>query len=97
MRLLLFFFMLFLIPGATEAIDAADGPAEILLLGGTVMAIDQDSSSVTLRLPSGESRLFALIDRRILKDISIGDHVTYELNDAGKIIRIVKLPTDPAN
>ena len=75
----------------------ADGIADVVLLGGTVVAIDQDASSVTLKLPGGESRLFVLTDRRILGNISVGDHVTYELNEAGKIIRIVKLPTDPAN
>ena len=78
-------------------IAATESSAEILLLGGTVVSIDQDSSSVTLRLPSGESRLFAAVDRRWLQNIAIGDHVTYELNEAGKIIRMVKLPTDPAN
>jgi ribosomal protein L2 len=62
-----------------------------------VVSIDHESSSITLKLPSGESRLFALTDRRVLGNISLGDHVTYELNEAGKIIRIVKLPTDPAN
>ena len=76
---------------------ATEGAAEIVLLGGTVVSIDQDSSSVTLRMPSGESRLFATVDRRWLQNIAVGDHVTYELNEAGKIIRIVKLPTDPAN
>ena len=75
----------------------AESTAEIVLLGGTVVSIDQDSSSVTLKLPNGETRLFALTDRRILGNITTGDHVTYELNEAGKIIRIVKLPTDPAN
>jgi ribosomal protein L2 len=75
----------------------AEGAADIVLLGGTVVSIDHESSSITLKLPSGESRLFALTDRRVLGNISLGDHVTYELNEAGKIIRIVKLPTDPAN
>ena len=75
----------------------AEGTADIVLLGGTVVSIVHESSSITLKLPSGESRLFALTDRRVLGNISLGDHVTYELNEAGKIIRIVKLPTDPAN
>ena len=84
----------FCCPAATFC---ADGAAEIVLLGGTVVSIDQDSSSVTLKLPNGETRLFTLTDRRILGNITMGDHVTYELNEVGKIIRIVKLPTDPAN
>ena len=88
---------LFTLCWPVTGIAATESSAEILLLGGTVISIDQDSSSVTLRLPSGESRLFAAVDRRWLQHIAIGDHVTYELNEAGKIIRMVKLPTDPAN
>ena len=89
--------ILFTLCWPVAGIAATESSAEILLLGGTVISIDQDSSSVTLRMPSGESRTFATVDRRLLRDISIGDHVTYELNEAGKIIRLVKLPTDPAN
>ena len=89
--------ILFTLCWPVAGIAATESSAEILLLGGTVISIDQDSSSVTLRMPSGESRIFATVDRRLLRDISIGDHVTYELNEAGKIIRLVKLPTDPAN
>ncbi len=89
--------MLFTLCWPVAGIAATESSAEIMLLGGTVISIDQDSSSVTLRMPSGESRIFATVDRRLLRDISIGDHVTYELNEAGKIIRLVKLPTDPAN
>ena len=93
----LLFVMLFTLCWPVTGIVATESSAEILLLGGTVLSIDQDSLSITLRLPSGESRLFAAVDRRWLQNISIGDHVTYELNEAGKIIRLVKLPTDPAN
>jgi hypothetical protein len=93
----LLFFILFTWYWPVAGFAATEHPVEILLLGGTVVSIDQDSMSVTLRMPSGESRLFATVDRRLLRDISIGDHVTYELNEAGKIIRLVKLPTDPAN
>ncbi len=91
------FFMLFTLCWSVTGIAATESSAEILLLGGTVVSIDQESSSVTLHMPSGESSLFATIDRRLLQNVTIGDHVTYELNEAGKIIRLVKLPTDPAN
>ena len=89
--------MLFTLCWPVAGIAATESSAEILLLGGTVVSIDQDSSSVTLRMPSGESHIFVAVDRRLLRDITIGDHVTYELNEAGKIIRLVQLPTDPAN
>ena len=93
----LLLFMLLTLYWPLAGFAATERSAEIVLLGGTVVSIDQETSSVTLRMPSGESRLFVTVDRRLLRDISIGDHVTYELNEAGKIIRIVKLPTDPAN
>ncbi len=82
---------------SVTGIAATESSAEIVLLGGTVVSIDQESSFLTLRMPSGESRVFATVDRRLLQNLATGDHVTYELNEAGKIIRLVKLPTDPAN
>ena len=78
-------------------IAADERSVEISLLGGTVLSIDQDASSVTLRMPSGESRLFVWWINALLRSVAIGDHVTFELNEAAQIIKLVKLPTDPAN
>ncbi len=97
MHALLLVVILFTLCWPVTGTPATESAAEILLLGGTVVSIDQEASSITLRLPSGESRLFAGVDRQWLQNIAIGDHVTYELNEAGKLIRLVKLPTDPAN
>lgn len=76
---------------------AAERGAELSLPGGTVLSIDQETASLTLLLPSGESRLFVAVDRRLLRDIKTNDHVIFELNDAGELTKLVKLPTDPAN
>ena len=97
MRLALLLALLFVLCRPAVAIAATDSSPDIVLLGGTVLSIDQDSASVTLRMPGGEVRLFEAVDRRVLRDIGIGDHVTYELNETGKVIRMVRLPTDPAN
>jgi len=67
------------------------------LLGGTVLSIDQETLSVTMLMPTGESRVLVAADRKLLQGISVGDHVTFELSKDDKLIKLIKLPTDPAN
>jgi hypothetical protein len=81
----------------TGGIVAVEAAAEVSLLGGTVVSIDQQTLTVTLRMPTGEIRSFAVMDRRLLQGISIGDHVSFELNEEERITKLVKLPMDPAN
>lgn len=76
----------------------ASGPsAETALLGGTILSIDQEALTLTIRMPSGESRSLPVIDRRLLQGLSIGDHVSFELDQDNRLIKINKLPIDPAN
>ncbi len=72
-------------------------PMQMALLGGTIVSIDEGQVSVTLRMPEGDIRSFAAKDRRLLQGLSNGDHVSFELNENDTIIRLAKLPTDPAN
>lgn len=86
----------------TAGISIAGGaeielPTRMALLGGTIVSIDEAKLSITLRMPEGEVRSFAAKDRRLLLGLNNGDHVSFELNDADTIIRLAKLPTDPAN
>jgi len=67
------------------------------LMGGTVVSIEQEALTVILKMPAGDMRSFAAIDRRLLQGISVGDHVSIDMNDEGTVIRLTKLPTDPAN
>lgn len=75
-------------------VEASPGTA---LLGGTVLSIDQETLSVTMLMPTGESLVLVAVDRRLLQGISVGDHVSFELNKEDKLIKLIKLPTDPAN
>ena len=69
----------------------------LMLLGGTVLSIDEAKLSVTLRMPEGDVRSFATQDRRLLQGLAQGDHVSFDLGEHDTIIKLVKLPTDPAN
>ena len=71
--------------------------AQTPLLGGTVLSIDEESLSVTLRMPQGDVRSFATINRQVLRGIAPGDHVSLELDGDDRITKLIKLPTDPAN
>ena len=76
---------------------AAAAPAEAALLGGTIVSINQDALTLTILLPTGESRALPVREARLLHGLSVGDHVTFELDDEHTLIKIAKLPTDPAN
>ena len=76
---------------------AAAPTTEVALLGGTILSIDQDILTLTIRMPSGESQALPVINRRLLQGLSIGEHVSFELDEENRLIKITKLPVDPAN
>ncbi|MCC2641498.1 MAG: uncharacterized protein K0S45_1911 [Nitrospira sp.] len=67
------------------------------LVGGTVVSIEQEALSMILRMPAGDIRSFAAIDRRLFQGINVGDHVSIETNEDGMVTKLIKLPTDPSN
>jgi hypothetical protein len=81
----------------TAGIALVSASSGMALLGGTVLSIDQETLSVTMLMPTGESRVLVAVERRLLQGINVGDHVTFELNKDDKLIKLIKLPTDPAN
>ena len=97
MILLVLRFILVVLPCTMACFVAAAPPAESALLGGTIVSIDQEALTLTILLPTGESRALPVRDVRLLHGLSVGDHVTFELNDEHTLIKIAKLPTDPAN
>lgn len=78
-------------------IAAAPPSAEAALQGGTVVSIDQETLTLTIVFPSGESRAFPVRDTRLLHGLSVGDHVTFEINEDNQLVKITELPIDPAN
>jgi hypothetical protein len=80
----------------TDAVAEAPS-AEAALLGGTIVSIDQEALTLTILFPTGESRALPVRDSRLLHGLNVGDHVTFELNQEQTLIKIAKLPTDPAN
>lgn len=71
--------------------------AEAALVGGTIVSIDPQALTVTILFPTGESRALPVRDSRLLHGLSVGDHVTFELDQEQTLVKITKLPTDPAN
>ncbi|MCC7470080.1 hypothetical protein IT404_00205 [Candidatus Nomurabacteria bacterium] len=61
------------------------------------MSIDQEALTLTILFPTGESRALTVHHSRLLQGLSVGDHVTVELNHEHAVIKLTKLPTDPAN
>lgn len=89
---------LILIIGYATTFSFAEGTTmEIALLGGTILSIDQEVLTIAIRMPSGESQALTIMDRRLLQGLGLGDHVSFELDGAHRLIKIIKLPIDPAN
>lgn len=82
-----------LVTGSVSVQPAVGAP----LLGGTVLSIDVKTLIISLRMPRGESWLLPVANQTLLRDIRVGDHVTLELDVTGRITKLEKLPTDPAN
>ncbi len=80
-----------------EHAAAAAPSAEAALLGGTIVSIDQEALLLTVLFPTGDSRALPVRDPRLLHGLCVGDHVTFELNRERAIVKLTKLPTDPAN
>lgn len=98
MRALLLILVILVIPSTMPTnMAAAATPAEAALPGGTIVAIDQERLTLTILLPTGESRALPVREARLLHGLTVGDHVIFELNDEHTLIKITKLPTDPAN
>ncbi len=76
-------------------LEASDHPPP--LIGGTVVSIDQEALALALRMPTEEIRSFVVVDRRLFKGISVGDHVSVEMNDEGRVTALIELPTDTSN
>ena len=90
--------ILILLLGAPLISDVDAAPTtEVALLGGTILSIDQEALTLTIRMPSGESQALPVINRRLLQGLSIGDHVSFELDEENRLVKIIKLPVDPAN
>jgi hypothetical protein len=76
----------------------APGPvAGAGLLGGTVVAIEGEAKEVLLQMPEGHTVLYRVASAEMLKDLKIGDRISIELDQDGKIAKIFKLPVDPGN
>ncbi|HQV10610.1 MAG TPA: hypothetical protein PKW52_04685 [Nitrospira sp.] len=97
MRLLLLLLVVLVIPSTMPTNIAAATSAEAALPGGTIVAIDQERLTLTILFPTGESRALPVREARLLHGLAVGDHVIFELNDEHTLIKIAKLPTDPAN
>jgi hypothetical protein len=67
------------------------------LLGGIVIAVDLETRELTLQMPEGHAALFPAVAADVLKDVKVGDRVSIELDQDGKIVKLFKLPVDPGN
>lgn len=67
------------------------------LLGGMVVTIDLETREIVLQMPEGHTQIFRVAAADVLKDVKVGDRVSIELDQDGRIVKLFKLPLDPGN
>jgi hypothetical protein len=75
------------------------GPVAIAagLLGGIVVAIDVETREIVLQMPEGHTTVFGVAAAEVLKDLKVGDRISIELDQEGRIVKLFKLLLDPGN
>jgi hypothetical protein len=67
------------------------------LLGGIVVAIDAEAREIVLQMPEGHTAVFGVAGVEVLKDLKVGDRISIELDQEGRIVKLFKLLLDPGN
>lgn len=64
-------------------------------VGGTVEKIDLVGLRLTVQTDLGKSEALPVANAGVIKDLYKGDRVSVELDDQGRVIKIVKTTPDP--
>lgn len=79
---------------AAAAFDSGPGPVLIKSIGGTIEEIDYLGQRVTIQTERGRQESFTLPRASLLIGLAEGDRVSVEMDDQGKIRKIVKTTPD---
>ena len=76
--------------GHADSPNQAD-PALVKFVGGTIEEMDPAGLRVTIQTERGKKETFPIADASMLMGLTRGDRVSAEMDDQGKVLKIVKL------
>ena len=63
-------------------------------VGGTIEEIDHTGLRVTIQTEMGQKESLPVADAEVIKGLTKGDRVSVEMDEQGKVMKIVKLAPD---
>ena len=92
-------FSLVLVMGLVITSGQAASPDQInptltKFVGGTIEEIDPAGLQVTIQTEQGKKESFSVGDAALLMGLTKGDRVSAEMDEQGKVLKIVKLTPD---
>ena len=81
-------------PNPAAPFDNPPGSVPVKFIGGTLEEIDFAGRRVTIQTERGETESFTLARASLLVGLAEGDRVRVEMDDQGKVKKIVKTNPD---
>jgi Cu/Ag efflux protein CusF len=69
-------------------------PGLAKFVGGTIEEIDHAALRVTIQTEMGQKESLPVTDAKVITGLSKGDRVSVEMDEQGKVMKIVKLAPD---
>lgn len=78
------------IQAETMLLPTQGSPILIKFMGGTIEEIDRSALTITLQTEMGKKESFPVTNAEVVQGLTKGDQVSLELDDQGKVLKIVK-------
>ncbi len=82
----------------TPSQAASPGPGEPVFakfIGGTIESVDPAGLRVTIMTELGKKESFPVADASVLMGLTTGDRISCELDEQGRVMKIVKTTPEP--
>ena len=82
--------------GAVGLINLSELLAVTTLTGNTVESIDSAGLNITVQTAGGDDKLsMPVVSSEVMKGVTVGEHVSLELDGQGMVVKIIKLAPTP--
>jgi hypothetical protein len=82
--------------GAVGLISLSELLAATTLTGNTVESIDSTGLNITVQTAGdGDKLSMPVVNSEVMKGVTVGEHVSLELDGQGRVVKIIKLAPTP--
>jgi hypothetical protein len=90
-------FGLSLIVGMFPSLSQGASSTVERFIGGTIEGIDSAGLQLTIQTDQGQKESLKVANAEVMKRVTKGDRVSVELDEQGRVMKIVKIPSDPVS